>query len=123
MTVGLKIWRVATKPLFRFFDKIAAHREQKNLQRSFARPVVECCSRDSFKYYEKGRWTMVSGELMSGGTGVDRILYRRCPMKWNDTAEPLTEAERERVFQAVGEHLDKSKVRWEFNDAAAPGWK
>lgn len=123
MTLGLKIWRVATKPLFAFFDRVAAGRQQRNLQRSFAKPVVECCSRDSFKYYEKGRWTTVSGELMSGSTGIDRILYRLCPMKWNDTGEPLTEAERERVFQAVGEHLDKSKVRWEFSDAAAPGWK
>ena len=123
MTLGLQIWRAATRPLFGFFEKIAARREQRNLQRSFAKPVVECYSRDSFKYYEKGRWTMVSGELMSGSTGIARIIYRRCPMKWNDGGEPLTEAERDRVFQAVGEYLDMGKIRWEVSDASAPNWK
>jgi hypothetical protein len=57
---------------------------------------------------------------MSGSTGVDRILYRRCPMKWSDTGELLTEAEREKVFRKVGEYLDKGKIRWEFSDATAP---
>ena len=116
MTLGLKIWRVATKPVFGLFRKIAARREQKNLQRSFAKPVVECYLRDSFKYYEQGRWTTVSGELMSGRAAFDRIIYRS-PMRWNDTGGLLTEAESERAFQAVGEHLNKSKIRWEFYDA------
>ena len=123
MTNGLRIWRAAMRPYWEFLDRIASGRQQKNLQRSFTKPVVGGWSRNSFRYYEKGRWTTVSGELMTGSTGVDWVLYRRCPMKWNDTEDPLIETEKERAFRAVGEYLDKKKVRWKFSEATAPGWK
>lgn len=119
MTTGMKIWR---KILGLIFDKPLANQENKRLQQSYSSPIVRIHLRDSFRYYEKGRWTTVSGELMAI-RDPQRIIYRRCPMKWSDTGESLTEAEREKVFQAVGEHLDKSKVRWEFSDATAPNWK
>ena len=84
------------------------------MRRSFVFPVVRCYQRDDFRYYENGRWTTVLGELMSGSTGVDRVIYRQCPLKWNDTGETLTAAEREKVFQKVGEHLDQSGIKWKF---------
>jgi hypothetical protein len=118
MTTGLKIWRLVTKPLFALIDGLGSNLHTKNLRQSFDHPVISG-GRDSFRYYERGHWTTVSGELMSGSTGVDRIIYRRCPMKWNDTGEPLTEAEKEKAFQAVGEYLDKKKVRWKFSDAGS----
>jgi hypothetical protein len=60
---------------------------------------------------------------MSGSADFDRIIYRHCPMKWNDAGEMLTSIERDKVFQKVGEHLDKRKVRWKFSDAGAENWK
>lgn len=119
MTTRMKIWR---KILATIFERRFATREKKLLQRSYERPVVSVHLRDSFRYYEKGRWTTVSGELMAV-RDPERIIYRNCPMKWNDTGEPLTAAEREYVFHAVGEHLNRSKIRWRFSDATAPNWK
>ena len=75
--------------------------------------------RDSLGYYENGRWVTVSGELMSGSAGFDRLIYRRSPLKWNDTGNLLTPEEAEKVFQKVGEHLDKRNIRWKFSDASA----
>jgi hypothetical protein len=57
---------------------------------------------------------IVGGELMSGSTGIDRVIYRDCEMKWEDTGEQLTAEERGRALQQVGKHLDSKNVRWEF---------
>lgn len=101
------------------FGWLDARRERKLLQQSYASPIVRIHFRDSFRYYENGRWVAVSGELMSGSTGIDRLIYRQGPLKWNDTDALLTPEEAEKVFQKVGEHLDKSKIRWKFSDASS----
>jgi hypothetical protein len=59
----------------------------------------------------------VAGELMSGRADVDRVIYRQCPLMWNDTCQTLTADEGERVFQKVGEHFDRAKIKWKFIDA------
>jgi hypothetical protein len=37
-------------------------------------------------------------------------------LNWNDTGEPLTPNEREKIFQKVGEDFDQSGVKWKFDD-------
>jgi hypothetical protein len=96
--------------LGRFF----ANGEEKRRRQSHTHPVVRVHVRDDFRYYEKGRSVIVGGELMSGSTGTDRVIYRDCEMKWEDTGEQLTAEERERALQQVGKHLDSKNVRWEF---------
>lgn len=96
------------------FNRPLANREKKRLQQSHESPVVGSHSRDSFRYYERGRSVIVSGELMSGGTGIERVIYRDNQMKWDDTGELLTAEERDRALQKVGEYLDGKKIRWEF---------
>jgi hypothetical protein len=99
-----------------WFAKLFSTGEERALRQSFARPVVRCYQRDAFRYYENGRWVTVDGELMSGCADVERVIFRRCPLKWNDTGEALTTEERAKVFQKVGEHLDKSGIKWKFDD-------
>jgi len=89
--------------------------EQRAIRRSFVIPVVRCYQKDGFRYYENGRWTTVAGELMSAHSDVQRVIYRQCPLKWNDKDETLTAAEREKVFQKVAEHLNRSGIKWKFN--------
>jgi hypothetical protein len=96
------------------FGGSIANREKERLAQSHANPIVAIHSRDSFRYYENGHWVTVSGELMSGSTGVDRVIYRDSQMLWNDAGKQLSQEERKKVLQKIGEHLDKRKVRWEF---------
>src|ERR1019366_3383908 len=107
----LLIWR---KMMGMIFGRSFANREKERLRQSYTSPVVGIHSRDSFRYYDKVRSVIVWGELMSGSAGIDRVIYRDCQMKWDDTGEQLTPDERERALQKVREHLDERKVRWEF---------
>ncbi|HWY30157.1 MAG TPA: hypothetical protein VNX46_05355 [Candidatus Acidoferrum sp.] len=118
MAIRKVIWRV-THLFFQPLFWLASHLEKRAVQQSFSTPVVRCHQSDDFRYYENGRWVTVSGELMSGSTGIDRLIYRQSPLKWNDTGTLLTPGEAEKVFQKVGEHLDESKVRWKFSDASS----
>lgn len=99
-----------------WFAKLFSFREERTLRQSFVKPVVRCYQRDAFRYYENGRWVTVEGELMSGRADVERVIYRQCPLKWNDTGQALTAEERAKVFQKVGDHLDQSGVKWKFDD-------
>jgi hypothetical protein len=112
MTTGLKIWRMTVQPMLNAIDSFM---EEKRLRKSFAHPVLGG-GRDSFRYYEKGRWTTVAAEMMPGSTEIDKVIYRDWPMKWSDTGESLTEAERGKVFQVVSEYFDRKKIRWKFSD-------
>ena len=100
--------------------KLCSFGERRRLRQSFAEPLVRCYQRDAFRFYENGHWVTVEGELMSGSTGVDRIIYRQYPLRWNDTGEALTVEERERVLHKVAEHLDRAGIRWKFDDAGPP---
>jgi len=111
MSKGQAVWRKMRE----MFANLAQKREKKLLQQSHANPIVRIHFRDSFRYYEKGRWVTVSGELMSRRSDVKRVIYRQCALKWNDTGPALTTAERENVFQKVGEHLDRSGIQWKFD--------
>ena len=70
---------------------------------------------DSYKYCEAGRFTIVEGELTHGDEGVDRIIFRYCPMKWSDTGKSLSAVERKKVFRKVAEYLEKGKIKWKFS--------
>src|SRR5262249_6029266 len=109
------IW-FAMWPLYKLAGCLVSCRERKRIRQSFTNSLVGINGRDSFRYYENGRWVTVRGELMSGSADVDRVIYRQCPLRWNDTGETLTTAERERVFQKVTEHLDQSGIKWKFDD-------
>lgn len=94
-------------------------RFSKTKREKGARPVDVAIRRygsDSFKYCEKDRFTIIEGELMHGREGIDRIIFFYCPMKWSDSEKQLNAAERKKVFQAVGEYLDKHKIKWKFSD-------
>ena len=99
-----------------------AHSKKKDLQRSVAKAVIRPYGSDSYKYCEKARHTIVEGELMHGSEGVDRIVFHYCPMKWSDSGNQLNAAERKKVFQAVGEYLDKEKIKWKFSDFGIEDW-
>lgn len=90
--------------------------EKRNLRQSPAAPVVRRYGEDSYKYFEKGRFTIVEGELTHGNEGVDRIIFFYCPMKWSDSEKQLNTKEREKVFKAVGEFLDEKKIKWKFSN-------
>lgn len=116
MAIRKVIWHV-THWFFQPLFWLASHLEKWAVQQSFSTPVVRCHQRDNFRYCENGRWVTVSGELMSSSSKIERLIYRQSPLKWNDTGVLLTPEEAEKVFQRVGEHLDKSKIRWKFSDA------
>lgn len=89
--------------------------KKTNLRQGSSRPVVRRYGQDSYKYFEKGHFTIVEGELTHGGEGVDRIIFHYCPMKWSDSGKRLTAGERKKVFRVVGEYLDKEKIKWKFS--------
>jgi hypothetical protein len=96
-------------------SKTNSKNEKANLQRSSAAPVIRRYGQDSYKYFEKGRFTIIEGELTHDGKDVDRIIFYYCPMKWSDSEKRLTAGERKKVFKAVGEYLDKEKIKWKFS--------
>ena len=97
-------------------SKTNSKNKKTNLRQNPVRAVVRRYGNDSYKYFEKGRFTIVEGELTHGSEGVDRIIFRYCPMKWSDSEKRLTAGERKKVFRAVGEYLDKRKIKWKFSD-------
>jgi len=103
----VKLWH---KILDRIFDPLFEWREKKRILQSFKSPFVAANDRDSFRYYENGRWVTLEAELMCGE--LDRQIYRKSPLNWNDIGEILTLEEEERVFQKLCQHFDERKVRW-----------
>jgi hypothetical protein len=99
-------------------NKISSFFEKRRLQKSFAKLFVRAYGRDTFRYYENGRSVNVNAELMTGSTGIDRVIYHQCPLKWNDTGQALTTEEREKVFQKVVAYFDEAGIKWKFSDAS-----
>jgi len=95
-------------------SKIDSFFEKRRLRKSFTKPFVRAYGRDTFRYYEHGRSVNLNAELMTGSTGVDRVIYRQCPLNWNDTSEALTSEESERAYQILVEHFNRKKVRWKY---------
>ena len=89
--------------------------KKANSRKFPSKAVIRRYGSDSYKYCEKERFTIVEGELPHGEQGVDRIVFRYCPMKWSNTGKQLTAAERKKVFQATREYLDKKKIKWKFS--------
>jgi hypothetical protein len=96
------------------FDGVFARIENRRLQQSRTSPVVAGYSRDSWRYYDKGRSVIVWGEMMSGSSGVDFVIYKSSPMAWDDSGAQLTPDEREMALNSVTKHLDDRKVRWQY---------
>ena len=88
---------------------------KKNLRPSTVKAAVRRYGSDSYKYCEAGRFTIVEGELTHGDEGVDRIIFRYCPMKWSDTGKSLSAVERKKVFRTIAEYLEKGKIKWKFS--------
>lgn len=78
--------------------------------------VVKPYGSDSYKYFEQSRYTIVEGEVTGGCEGVDRIVFRYCPMKWSDNKIPLNSSERKSVLSAVGKFLDEKNIHWKFSN-------
>jgi hypothetical protein len=94
------------------FGPLIKQLEKKRLHRSLKQPFVVAFGRDSFKFYENGRWTILEAELMCGE--FDRQIYRGRALRWNGSAEILTSGEEDRAFQKLCEHFDERKIRWKF---------
>jgi hypothetical protein len=92
-------------PIGRFLDK-------RRRKKSFKRPVICGHGRDALRYYENGHYVVVEAELMCGD--LDRLVFRNCPLKWDDSGELLTEAEAEQVMRLFCAELDRNKIRWAF---------
>jgi len=112
-----QVWNVVTRPIFNMFDMLNVVKEKRRLRRSHINPIVRQNRRDSVKYYENGRSVTVGAELTSG-RDFDRMIYRQCPLKWDDAGATLTPEEKGRVFQTIGAHFDCKKVGWKFSDAS-----
>lgn len=108
--------KMIMKLLFSPLDTLASLLKKRHLRQSFKNPIITGCGRDALRYYENGRSVRVEAELMSGAGDCDRLIYRRWPLKWDDTAEPLTPDEQKHLFQRVCDHLDRKRVRWKFSD-------
>lgn len=93
-----------------------AKKLKKVTRESLVKAVVKPYGSDSYKYLEGSRYTIVEGEPTGGCGGVDRLIFRYCPMKWSDSGKRLTAGERKKVFRALGEYLDKAKIRWKFSE-------
>jgi hypothetical protein len=89
------------KWFIRLFD-----REARRIRQSYTHLLVAANDRDSFRYYEKGRWVTIEVELMLG-PDFERLIYRCAPMKWNDVGADLTPDERENVFQQVTQYFNR----------------
>lgn len=96
-------------------SKTNSKNAKKDLRKSGAETAVRRYGQDSYKYCEKGRFTIVEGELTHGDEDVDRIIFYHCPMKWSDSEKRLAAGERKKVFKAVGEYLDREKIKWKFS--------
>lgn len=105
------------KTVAKMNGKTNAPVREKTPRRGLVKAIVQRYGSDSYKYCETGRFTIVEGELTHGSEGVDRIIFRYCPMKWSDSEKQLSAVEREKVFQAVVEYLDNRKIRWKFSDS------
>jgi hypothetical protein len=94
----------------------SAKKLKKVMLRSSIRAVVKPYGRDSYKYFERSRYTIVEGEVTGGCEGVDRIVFRYCPMKWSDNKVHLNSSERKSALSAVGKFLNEKKILWKFSN-------
>ena len=108
--------KILSKVIDFLFSKLANAIDRRNRKMSYTRPVIRGRGRDAFSFYENGRSVRVEAELMARSSGVDRIVYRDCLLKWDDDGKPLNPAQRERVLQEVGKFLDRKGVKWKFGD-------
>jgi hypothetical protein len=92
------------------FDSLLAWRESRRLRQSVLTPLVCSYFRDSYRYYENGRFVTVSPEMLTGP--VQRVLYRSAPLRWSDSGFELSEAERKRVFDAVTNYFVTHGIKW-----------
>ena len=116
MSLQLRIWHAT---LGRFFEWIDSAIEQRRIRESFSHPIIKRAGRETLMYYESGRSTAITCDLALGCRDLDLLIFKKAPLKWLDTGEPLTPQESERVFQKVAEHLDKMKIRWKFSEASS----
>ena len=113
MTRSLKFWRTVVEPAMdAVFGPIGRFLDRRRRKKSFQRPVICGHGRDALRYYENGHYVVVEAELEFGD--LDRLIFRRYPLKWDDSRELLNEAEEERVMQKFCAELDRNKIRWKF---------
>jgi hypothetical protein len=55
-------------------------------------------------------------DLWGGNAGIDRVIYKKTDLKWNDTGEALTSEESEKAYQELIEYFNRKKVSWKCND-------
>ena len=122
MKIGSVLWQSVTSPAFKMFEFIGCCIHRHNVQRSLKRSIIIGDGRDAIRYYENGRSVRVEAELMHG-PGLGRLVYRNCPLKWDQTQVALTLQEKENVFHEVCKYFDGKGIKWQFSDADAKHWK
>jgi hypothetical protein len=115
MTHGLKLWRQFVEPAFdAVFGPMGKFLDRRRRKKSFRQPVICGHGRDALRYYENGHYVVIEAELTFGYGGSGRLIYRDCPLKWDDNQKRFSEVEAKRVIQVLCEQLDRRGVRWKF---------
>ncbi|MEI7709103.1 MAG: hypothetical protein WCI76_00105 [bacterium] len=90
-----------------------ARKQEQRLSQSFIKPLIIIQGRDSYRYYENGRFVTIGTEMMQGGI-LDRRIYRTDALRWNDKEEILTNEEKDKVLRKITDHFSEKGIKWEI---------
>src|SRR5437899_12266574 len=91
-------------------DAVLAWKERRRLRQSMSSPLMRPYRRDSFRYYERGRWVTISAEMLVGA--IQRVVYHSAPLHWSNTRSELSASERGRVFNALYDYFVAHHITW-----------
>jgi hypothetical protein len=106
---AIHVWR---RVLDAIFGPLERSLEARRARQSYITPVICGAGRDRMRYYNHGRSVDVQAELLVGP--IERRIYRSQQLRWRDTGADLSDAEANKVIDAVCRHFDRRKVKWEF---------
>lgn len=104
---------ICRSPINKFFHYLNARKQEQRLSQSFIKPLIIIQGRDSYRYYENGRFVTIGTEMMQGGI-LDRRIYRTDALRWNDKEEILTNEEKDKVLRKITDHFSEKGIKWEI---------
>jgi hypothetical protein len=112
MSFTFKIWRAT---IGRFLGWVDTAVEQKRLRQSFNHPIL-FSRREFLVYYENGRSTVINSDFALGKSDIDLVIYRKTPLKWQDTGELLSPEESDKVYSKLPHLLASKNIRWAYSE-------